>query len=75
MYYVRVSAYNMRGFGKSQVSVPPSATPSCWHDLDHSHPRYLGCTDNIHNLAARFEQSMQDSVTTTIAPPQPGKGL
>ncbi len=75
MYYVRVSAYNMKGFGRTQTSVPPCASPSCWHDLDKSHPRYLGCTDIIHNLAALFEQSLQD--TSTLSPlsqNQPGKG-
>lgn len=38
-YYVQVSAYNMKGWGPPQASVPPFAIPSskyqweCWHEL------------------------------------------
>ena len=56
---MRVSAYNMKGFGPTQESNPPSATPSSWHDLDHTSPRYEGCTDKIHVVAAQFGLTVQ----------------
>ena len=65
-YYVRVSAYNMKGFGPTQNSSPPSAMPSSWHDIDNSGPRYEGCTDKIHMVAAQFGLTMQ---TAPIIPP------
>jgi hypothetical protein len=53
-YFVRVSAYNMKGFGSTVKSNPPSAVPSSWHDVSHSRPRFEGCTDKMHVLAAQF---------------------
>ncbi|XP_078388162.1 ankyrin repeat and fibronectin type-III domain-containing protein 1-like isoform X2 [Cetorhinus maximus] len=32
LYYVRVSAYNVKGWGPSKVSTPPCATPSSWKE-------------------------------------------
>ena len=53
-YYVRVSAYNMKGFGPTESSTPLCAMPSSWHDVAGSGPRYEGCTDKIHLVAAQF---------------------
>ncbi|XP_028332867.1 ankyrin repeat and fibronectin type-III domain-containing protein 1 isoform X2 [Gouania willdenowi] len=34
LYFVRVSAYNMKGWGRPTPSLPPSAVPSTWRDTD-----------------------------------------
>ncbi|KAM8836162.1 ankyrin repeat and fibronectin type-III domain-containing protein 1 isoform 2-T2 [Spinachia spinachia] len=39
LYYVRVSAYNMRGWGPPSSALPPSAAPSNWRDGDGREPR------------------------------------
>ncbi|XP_071814589.1 ankyrin repeat and fibronectin type-III domain-containing protein 1-like isoform X4 [Apostichopus japonicus] len=39
-YYVRVSAFNMKGFGPSQTSSPSCAVPSSWRDCENSSPRF-----------------------------------
>ncbi|XP_062416101.1 ankyrin repeat and fibronectin type-III domain-containing protein 1 isoform X3 [Pungitius pungitius] len=39
LYYVRVSAYNMRGWGPPSSALPPSAAPSSWRDSDGQAPR------------------------------------
>uniref|UniRef100_A0AAQ4PQ89 Ankyrin repeat and fibronectin type III domain containing 1a n=1 Tax=Gasterosteus aculeatus aculeatus TaxID=481459 RepID=A0AAQ4PQ89_GASAC len=39
LYYVRVSAYNMRGWGPPSSALPPSAAPSNWRDSDGREPR------------------------------------
>ncbi|XP_071505327.1 ankyrin-repeat and fibronectin type III domain-containing 1-like [Diadema antillarum] len=49
-YYVRVSAFNMKGFGPSQTSTPPYAIPSCWRDVDGSKPRSWGRLSMIDEL-------------------------
>ncbi len=58
-YFVRISAYNMKGFGPTATTVPQSAIPSSWHDLNQSVPRYEGCTDKIHMVAAQFGLTLQ----------------
>ncbi|XP_041473244.1 ankyrin repeat and fibronectin type-III domain-containing protein 1-like isoform X2 [Lytechinus variegatus] len=49
-YYVRVSAFNMKGFGPAQTSNPPCAVPSCWRDVDGSKPRSWGRLSMIDEL-------------------------
>ncbi|XP_024141286.1 ankyrin repeat and fibronectin type-III domain-containing protein 1 [Oryzias melastigma] len=39
LYYVRVSAYNMKGWGPPATSLPPSAAPSNWRESDGQKPR------------------------------------
>lgn len=51
----------MKGFGPTQESSPPSAVPSSWHDVNGSTPRYEGCTDKIHVVAAQFGLTMQSA--------------
>ncbi|XP_043929748.1 ankyrin repeat and fibronectin type-III domain-containing protein 1-like [Protopterus annectens] len=34
-YYVRVSAYSLKGWGHAQMSHPPCHIPSSWKDCDH----------------------------------------
>ncbi|KAM6114054.1 LOW QUALITY PROTEIN: ankyrin repeat and fibronectin type-III domain-containing protein 1-like [Pterocles gutturalis] len=42
-YYVQVSAYNMKGWGPPQASVPPFAIPSInWREYDGRAPRRRG---------------------------------
>lgn len=36
-YHIRVSAYNMKGWGPPQASVPPFAIPSSEYPREHSH--------------------------------------
>lgn len=60
-YFVRVSAYNMKGFGPAQVTSPVSATPSSWHDVNDTQPRYEGSTDKMHVVAAQFGLTLQNA--------------
>ncbi|XP_068160896.1 ankyrin repeat and fibronectin type-III domain-containing protein 1 [Antennarius striatus] len=39
LYYVRMWAYNMKGWGPAAPSQPPAAAPSCWRDGDDSRRR------------------------------------
>ncbi|XP_051928332.1 uncharacterized protein ankfn1 isoform X1 [Hippocampus zosterae] len=39
LYFVRVSAYNMKGWGPPACSLPPSAAPSNWRESDGREPR------------------------------------
>lgn len=64
-YYVRVCAYNMKGFGPKTNATPASAIPSSWHDVNGSKPRYEGCTDKIHLVSAQFGLTLQ---SPTIPP-------
>ena len=59
---MRVSAYNMKGFGATVKSTPPCAVPSSWHDLNNSRPRFEGCTDKMHVLSAQFGMSLRFTV-------------
>ncbi|KAL5473167.1 hypothetical protein EMCRGX_G027615 [Ephydatia muelleri] len=66
-YFVRVSAYNMKGFGRPQLAQPPSAVPTCWHDVDGTSPRYDGTTNIIQTIAAQL--SIMLSTSPPISPP------
>ena len=68
-YFVRVYAYNMKGFGPAQMATPSSAVPSSWHDIDSSKPRYEGSTTSMHritqqliNVLSRFNSSLRKFV-------------
>lgn len=41
-YYVRVSAYNMKGWGPPQASMPPSAIPSSKYHWECPHQLWAG---------------------------------
>ncbi len=60
-YFVRVSAYNMKGFGPARLADPPSAIPSSWHDIDSSQPRYEGKTDQMYALSAELNMMLSHS--------------
>ncbi|XP_077980335.1 ankyrin repeat and fibronectin type-III domain-containing protein 1-like isoform X2 [Glandiceps talaboti] len=53
-YYVRVSAFNMKGFGPYQLSTPPYAIPSSWRDVDGSKPRSSGRLITIDDLFVQY---------------------
>ncbi|CAN9508840.1 unnamed protein product [Ophioblennius macclurei] len=49
-YYVRVSAYNMKGWGPPACSLPPSAAPSNWRESDGREPRRRGHIEAMERL-------------------------
>ncbi|XP_035853733.1 ankyrin repeat and fibronectin type-III domain-containing protein 1-like [Sander lucioperca] len=50
LYYVRVSAYNMKGWGPPACSTPPSAAPSNWRESDGREPRRRGHIEAMERL-------------------------
>ncbi|KAJ4940998.1 hypothetical protein JOQ06_027285, partial [Pogonophryne albipinna] len=48
LYYVRVSAYNMRGWGPPAAALPPSAAPSSWRECEV--PRRRGQIEAMERL-------------------------
>lgn len=50
MYYVQVSAYNMKGWGPPACSLPPSAAPSNWRESDGREPRRRGHIEAMERL-------------------------
>ncbi|XP_067344144.1 ankyrin repeat and fibronectin type-III domain-containing protein 1 isoform X1 [Channa argus] len=50
LYYVRVSAYNMKGWGAPASSLPPSAAPSNWRESDGREPRRRGHIESMERL-------------------------
>uniref|UniRef100_A0A3B5L0J5 Uncharacterized protein n=1 Tax=Xiphophorus couchianus TaxID=32473 RepID=A0A3B5L0J5_9TELE len=50
LYYVRVSAYNMKGWGPTASSLPPSAAPSDWRESDGREPRRRGHIEAMERL-------------------------
>uniref|UniRef100_A0A670IBM4 Ankyrin repeat and fibronectin type III domain containing 1 n=1 Tax=Podarcis muralis TaxID=64176 RepID=A0A670IBM4_PODMU len=66
IYYVRVYAYNMKGWGQPQTSTPPCASPSNWKDYDGREPRHRGQVEALERLlqqvrASRPSYSCRDS--------------
>ncbi|KAK5850392.1 hypothetical protein PBY51_001276 [Eleginops maclovinus] len=50
LYYVRVLAYNMRGWGPPAGSSPPSAAPSNWRECEGQGPRRRGHIEVMERL-------------------------
>uniref|UniRef100_A0A3Q3JHZ2 Fibronectin type-III domain-containing protein n=1 Tax=Monopterus albus TaxID=43700 RepID=A0A3Q3JHZ2_MONAL len=50
LYYVRVLAYNMKGWGPPASSLPPSAAPSNWRESDGREPRRRGHIEAMERL-------------------------
>ncbi|XP_037546904.1 ankyrin repeat and fibronectin type-III domain-containing protein 1 [Nematolebias whitei] len=50
VYHVRVSAYNMKGWGPPASSLPPSAAPSNWRESDGREPRKRGHIEAMERL-------------------------
>ncbi|XP_029707285.1 ankyrin repeat and fibronectin type-III domain-containing protein 1 isoform X2 [Takifugu rubripes] len=49
-YHVRVSAYNMKGWGPPAASCPPSAAPSNWRESDGREPKRRGRIEAMERL-------------------------
>ncbi|XP_039991816.1 ankyrin repeat and fibronectin type-III domain-containing protein 1 [Xiphias gladius] len=50
LYYVRVLAYNMKGWGPPASSLPPSAAASNWRESDGREPRRRGHIEAMERL-------------------------
>ncbi|XP_062234780.1 ankyrin repeat and fibronectin type-III domain-containing protein 1 [Platichthys flesus] len=50
LYYVRVSAFNMKGWGPPTSSLPPSAAPSNWRESDGREPKRRGHIEAMERL-------------------------
>ncbi|XP_063309415.1 ankyrin repeat and fibronectin type-III domain-containing protein 1 [Pelobates fuscus] len=50
LYYVRVSACNMKGWGPAEISTPVCAAPSNWKDCDGRECRQKGQTEAVDRL-------------------------
>ncbi|XP_055005917.1 ankyrin repeat and fibronectin type-III domain-containing protein 1-like [Boleophthalmus pectinirostris] len=50
VYFVRVSAYNMKGWGPPACSLPPSAAPSNWRECDGREPKRRGQIEAMEKL-------------------------
>uniref|UniRef100_A0A8D0DTC1 Ankyrin repeat and fibronectin type-III domain-containing protein 1-like n=1 Tax=Salvator merianae TaxID=96440 RepID=A0A8D0DTC1_SALMN len=58
-YYVQVSAYNMKGWGAPQASVPPFAIPSNWREYDGRAPRRRGQAEALDHLLSQMKMAHQ----------------
>ncbi|XP_066422078.1 ankyrin repeat and fibronectin type-III domain-containing protein 1 [Molothrus aeneus] len=58
-YYVRVSAYNMRGWGPPCKSTPEYASPSNWKDCSGREPRHRGHTEALERLLQQVRAAHQ----------------
>ncbi|XP_072847038.2 ankyrin repeat and fibronectin type-III domain-containing protein 1 [Pogona vitticeps] len=58
-YYVRVYAFNMKGWGQPQTSTPPCAAPSNWKDYDGREPRHRGQIEALDRLLQQVRASHQ----------------
>ncbi|NWW70013.1 ANKF1 protein, partial [Climacteris rufus] len=61
-YHVRVSAYNMKGWGPPQASVPPFAIPSNWREYDGRAPRRRGQAEALDHLLGQVKTVHQHCV-------------
>ncbi|XP_074697052.1 ankyrin repeat and fibronectin type-III domain-containing protein 1-like isoform X3 [Strix aluco] len=61
-YYVQVSAYNMKGWGPPQASVPPFAIPSNWREYDGRAPRRRGQAEALDHLLSQVKTVHQHCV-------------
>ncbi|XP_072337409.1 ankyrin repeat and fibronectin type-III domain-containing protein 1-like isoform X2 [Scyliorhinus torazame] len=58
-YYIRVSAYNMKGWGPPQVSTPTCATPSNWREYDGKELKRGGQTEALDQLLNQIKNNHQ----------------
>ncbi|XP_078096007.1 ankyrin repeat and fibronectin type-III domain-containing protein 1-like [Mustelus asterias] len=58
-YYIRVSAYNMKGWGPPQVSTPTCATPSNWKEYDGKEVKGGGQTEALDQLLNQIKNNHQ----------------
>ncbi|XP_064611368.1 ankyrin repeat and fibronectin type-III domain-containing protein 1-like isoform X2 [Liolophura sinensis] len=57
MYYVRVAAGNMKGYGPYTVANPPYAVPSSWRDMEGVKPRSEGKLQLMEDLFTQVKQA------------------
>nr|XP_023674981.1 ankyrin repeat and fibronectin type-III domain-containing protein 1-like isoform X2 [Paramormyrops kingsleyae] len=71
-YYVQVSAYNMKGWGPAQMSVPACAVPSSWREVDGRAPRQRGQKEALDQLLGQIKEAHRHCVCheQCKAPPQ-----
>ncbi|KAL3877491.1 hypothetical protein ACJMK2_035191, partial [Sinanodonta woodiana] len=55
-YFIRVAAWNMKGYGSFTTSSPSYAVPSSWRDLENSIPRSEGKMKILDDLFAQVKQ-------------------
>lgn len=70
-YYVQVSAYNMKGWGPPQASVPPFAVPSNWREHDGRAPRRRGQAEALDQLLGQVKTVHQHCVCHESCKNQP----
>ncbi|KAL5018407.1 hypothetical protein ScPMuIL_004129 [Solemya velum] len=56
-YYVRVTAWNMKGYGPYATANPPYAVPSSWRDIDNSQQRTEGKLQCLEDLFVKVKHS------------------
>ncbi|XP_069011849.1 ankyrin repeat and fibronectin type-III domain-containing protein 1 isoform X1 [Embiotoca jacksoni] len=56
-YYVRVSSYNMKGWGPPLASTPACSTPSSWRDIDGRAPRQRGQKEALDQLLGQIKEA------------------
>ncbi|XP_021385321.1 ankyrin repeat and fibronectin type-III domain-containing protein 1 isoform X2 [Lonchura striata] len=61
-YHVRVSAYNMKGWGPPQASMPPFAIPSNWREYDGRAPRRRGQAEALDHLLGQVKTVHQHCI-------------
>ncbi|KAG9349907.1 hypothetical protein JZ751_026260 [Albula glossodonta] len=61
-YYVQVSAYNMKGWGPPQTSVPACAAPSSWREIDGREPRQKGQKEALDQLLGQIKDAHRHCV-------------
>ncbi|XP_074821840.1 ankyrin repeat and fibronectin type-III domain-containing protein 1-like isoform X2 [Natator depressus] len=70
-YYVQVSAYNMKGWGPPQASVPTFAIPSNWREYDGRAPRRRGQAEALDHLLSQVKTVHQHCVCHESCKNQP----
>ncbi|XP_067859740.1 ankyrin repeat and fibronectin type-III domain-containing protein 1 isoform X2 [Heptranchias perlo] len=58
-YFVRVTAYNMKGWGPPQLSTPTCATPSNWREYDGKQLKRSGQTEVLDHLLNQIKNIHQ----------------
>ncbi|XP_035261553.1 ankyrin repeat and fibronectin type-III domain-containing protein 1 isoform X2 [Anguilla anguilla] len=61
-YYVQVCAYNMKGWGPPQSSVPACAAPSSWREIDGREPRQKGQKEALDQLLEQIKDTHRHCV-------------
>ncbi|KAK6171591.1 hypothetical protein SNE40_019746 [Patella caerulea] len=64
VYFVRVSAWNMKGYGPYTISNPPYAVPSCWRDVDNVPARLDGKVRLLQKLFDQVRLSRPEQAAT-----------